>query len=68
VIKLQDHIPITGSSSPTPIASSSPKGWAIFSKSRFGRDLKIDYVVVSPIPGAHCGPDCIGVSFHAIHR
>jgi DegV family protein with EDD domain len=37
-------------------------------RQHFGRDLHIDYVVVSPIPGAHCGPDCIGVSFHAIHR
>ncbi|MCH3909135.1 MAG: DegV family EDD domain-containing protein [Bacilli bacterium] len=34
----------------------------------FGNNLKIEYVVVSAVPGSHCGPDCIGVSFHAKHR
>jgi fatty acid-binding protein DegV len=37
-------------------------------KQKFGNNLKIEIVVVSPTPGAHCGPDCIGVCFHAKHR
>ena len=30
--------------------------------------INIEYVVVNPTAGAHCGPDCVGVSFHAKHR
>lgn len=30
--------------------------------------LDIEYIPVNPTAGAHCGPDCIGVCFHAIHR
>lgn len=37
-------------------------------KQKFGNNLKIEIVVVGPTPGAHCGPDCIGVCFHAKHR
>lgn len=37
-------------------------------KKEFGEDLEIDYEVVNPTAGSHCGPDAIGVSFHAIHR
>jgi len=37
-------------------------------KAHFGENLAITYCVVSAVPGVHCGPDCIGVSFHAIHR
>ena len=39
-----------------------------FLKEEFGDDLDIEYVVVNPTAGAHCGPDCVGVCFHAIHR
>ncbi|MGM9971398.1 MAG: DegV family protein [Anaeroplasmataceae bacterium] len=31
-------------------------------------EVNIEFVVVNPTCGAHCGPDCIGVAFHAIHR
>lgn len=31
-------------------------------------ELDIEFVPVNPTAGAHCGPDCIGVCFHAIHR
>lgn len=34
----------------------------------FGEDLNIITVPVNPTAGCHCGPDCIGVCFHAIHR
>ena len=37
-------------------------------KQKFGEDLPIEYVVVNPTAGSHCGPDTIGVCFHAKHR
>ncbi len=37
-------------------------------KEKFGDDLKIEYVVVNPTAGSHCGPDSIGICFHAKHR
>ena len=37
-------------------------------KDYFGEDLKIEYEVVNPTAGSHCGPNAIGVSFHAKHR
>ncbi len=37
-------------------------------KAHFGEDLLITYNVVNPTAGAHCGPDTIGISFHAKHR
>lgn len=35
---------------------------------KFGNNLRIEYVVVNPTAGSHCGPNTVGVSFHAIHR
>ncbi len=37
-------------------------------KAKFGNDLKIEIVPVNPTAGSHCGPDGVGVAFHAIHR
>ena len=37
-------------------------------KKRFGEDLKIEYEVVNPTAGSHCGPNAMGVTFHAKHR
>lgn len=37
-------------------------------KQRFGEDLKTEYVVVNPTAGAHCGPNCVDVGFHAKSR
>ena len=37
-------------------------------KEKFGEDLNIEIVNVNPTAGAHCGPDTLGVCFHAIHR
>lgn len=37
-------------------------------KAEFGDDLNIVYVDVNPTAGSHCGPDGVGVCFHAIHR
>ncbi len=36
-------------------------------KDKFG-DLDIEFVEVNPTAGSHCGPDCVGVAFHAVHR
>lgn len=33
-----------------------------------GKKLKFDYVDVNPTAGSHCGPDTVGVAFHAKHR
>lgn len=35
---------------------------------KLGEDLKIEYVYVNPTAGSHCGPDAIGICFHAVHR
>ncbi len=35
---------------------------------RVGKKLQIEYVVVNPTAGSHCGPDTIGICFHAKHR
>lgn len=35
---------------------------------KYGNDLDIEFVVVNPTIGSHCGPSSIGICFHAIHR
>lgn len=37
-------------------------------QNEFGGKLNIQYSVVNPTAGSHCGPNGVGVSFHAIHR
>jgi len=37
-------------------------------KDEFGDDLKTEIVDVNPTAGCHCGPDGVGISFHAKHR
>lgn len=37
-------------------------------REKFGQDLNIEFVIVNPTAGSHCGPDEIGDSFHAKHR
>ena len=37
-------------------------------KAHFGEDLNIEYEVVNPTAGSHCGPNAMGVAFHAKHR
>ncbi len=37
-------------------------------KNKYGDDLKTEIVVVNPTAGSHCGPDTVGVCFHAVHR
>ena len=35
---------------------------------QFGEGLDIRVVPVNPTAGSHCGPDTVGISFHAKHR
>lgn len=37
-------------------------------KEKFGEDLNTEINIINPTIGAHCGPDGVGVCFHAIHR
>ena len=37
-------------------------------KNRFGEDINIEYDIVNPTAGSHCGPNTVGISFHAKHR
>ncbi|MBQ5568019.1 MAG: DegV family protein [Oscillospiraceae bacterium] len=37
-------------------------------REKFGDDLDITTLDVNPTIGSHCGPNSIGVCFHAIHR
>ncbi len=37
-------------------------------KEKFGSGLRIELVDVNPTAGSHCGPNTVGISFHAIHR
>ncbi len=37
-------------------------------KDQFGQDTNVIKNIVNPTAGSHCGPDSMGVCFHAIHR
>ena len=37
-------------------------------KEKYGDDLQTEIVVVNPTAGSHCGPDTVGICFHAKHR
>lgn len=37
-------------------------------REHFGNGLNIEYAVVNPTAGSHCGPDTVGVCFHAMRR
>ena len=37
-------------------------------KEKYGDDLNIETVFVNPTTGGHCGPNGVGICFHAIHR
>lgn len=37
-------------------------------RKRFGRGLDLELVPVNPTAGSHCGPNGVGVCFHAKHR
>jgi len=37
-------------------------------KAKYGEDLDIEINPCNPTAGAHCGPNAVGIAFHAIHR
>lgn len=37
-------------------------------RAKCGPDQQIETIIVNPTIGAHCGPNCVGVCFHAKHR
>lgn len=37
-------------------------------KKQFGEGIETEIVVVNPTAGSHCGPNTVGVCFHAKHR
>lgn len=37
-------------------------------KAKFGDDLEVIEVAVNPTTGGHCGPNGVGICFHAVHR
>jgi fatty acid-binding protein DegV len=37
-------------------------------REKFGEGLRIEYVDVNPTAGSHCGPNGVGICFHAKHR
>ena len=68
VIKLQDNIEdhrvIIGHTDAMGLAEEM----ADMLQKEFNGRLNIEFVEVNPTIGGHCGPDCIGVCFHGIHR
>ena len=37
-------------------------------REKYGEKLNVVLADVNPTAGSHCGPDTVGVCFHAIHR
>lgn len=61
---IKDHRVIIGHTDAIGIADTM----ADMLRDKFGDGLKIEFTDVNPTAGSHCGPDCIGVCFHAKHR
>ncbi|MBQ7172581.1 MAG: DegV family protein [Clostridia bacterium] len=61
---VKDHRIIVGHSDSLDIAEEVGK----MLKEKLGGDLNIEYVEVNPTAGSHCGPNGVGVCFHAKHR
>ena len=68
VVKLQDsiedHRVIIGHTD----AMGFAKEMEEMLQKQFEGKLNIEIIEVNPTIGGHCGPDCIGVCFHGIHR
>ena len=61
---VKDHRIIIGHSD----APDLVEEFAAALKAKFGDDVKYDVVIVNPTAGSHCGPNGLGVCFHAKHR
>ena len=68
VVKLQDHIEdhrvVIGHTDAMGLAKEMEE----MLQNQFENKLRIEIIEVNPTIGGHCGPDCIGVCFHGIHR
>ena len=61
---IKEHRVVIAHTDALPIAEEFGK----MMKDYFGEDLEIEYEVVNPTAGSHCGPNAMGVTFHAKHR
>ena len=62
--RIKEHRIIVGHSDVPEIA----KEVADALRKRFGSDLTVEITNVNPTAGSHCGPNGVGVCFHAKHR
>ena len=62
--EIKDHRIIIGHADALELAKTLGK----MITEKLGDGLNIEYVPVNPTAGSHCGPDTVGVCFHAIHR
>ena len=58
------HRVVVGHSDCTEIADEAVQ----LLKEKFGEDLNVVTTVVNPTIGSHCGPNGVGICFHAKHR
>lgn len=61
---IKEHRVIVGHSDALPLAEQM----IAILKEKYGEDLNCEIAVVNPTAGSHCGPDTVGISFHAKHR
>lgn len=61
---IKKHRVLIGHADALPLAQEMEK----LLKNEFGSDLNTEIVEVNPTAGSHCGPDTVGVCFHAKHR
>ena len=61
---VKDHRVIIGHTDVPEIAAEAERQL----KAKFGDDLNVIIQNVNPTIGSHCGPNALGICFHAIHR
>ena len=61
---VKDHRVVIGHTDVPGIAAEAERQL----KARFGDDLNVIIQNVNPTIGSHCGPNALGICFHAIHR
>ena len=61
---VKDHRVIIGHTDVPEIAAEAERQL----KEKFGNDLNVIIQNVNPTIGSHCGPNALGICFHAIHR
>ena len=61
---IKEHLVVIGHADARHLAEDIEKKF----KEVYGDDLKTEIVEVNPTAGSHCGPDTVGVCFHAKHR